>query len=270
VYAANATGRKPRMTGDTLNLVLAAVSVVVGAAVGYYFYRISKKERLPVYVVTGHIVVRGNAELDIEVRYKQGEVPMVSRTVVALWNGGREPIRRYDLVENHPLMVKLPEDMSVLDARVLATTKPEIDFACFPDEERYAGANLGFSFLNHRDGGAIEILHTGDDPLDVRVEGAIVGVDGPPMLVKAPLWDAAPRWLGIILGATGLLVGLSLLLGAGYLGGPQGWLAGPSGFFAAAGLSVLLSFLLSLLWTRRRDKRRIPPQLREALGLPSW
>src|SRR6266545_6717793 len=100
------------MTRGTLNLVLAAAGIVGGAVVSYYFYRISKKERRPVYVVTGHIVVRGNAELDIEVRYKQGEVPMVSRTVVALWNAGREPIRRDDLVENHPLMVKLPEDMS--------------------------------------------------------------------------------------------------------------------------------------------------------------
>ena len=111
------------MRGDTLNLVIAAVSIILGAAVSYYFYRISKKERAPVYVVIGHVVVQGDTERAIEVRYKGDEVPLVSRTVVALWNAGREPIRRDDLVENHPLRVKMPKGVVLLEVRVLATTK---------------------------------------------------------------------------------------------------------------------------------------------------
>jgi hypothetical protein len=258
LYGANPTGREPGMSGDALNLVLAAVSIVVGAAVSYYFYRISRKERLPLYVVTGEVVVRGDANRDIEVRYKGDAVLMVSRTAVALWNAGREPIRRDDLVENHPLRVRLPEDAELLEARVLVTTKPEIDFACFPDD-RYTEVNLGFSFLNHHDGGAIELLHTGEDPLDVSIEGAIVGVDGPPMYVEAPLWDDASVTGRMQAGVLLLLAGLSGLAAVGFMRGTQGWLALPAGAFTGLGLSILLVILLSNLWARRMDKWRNPP-----------
>jgi hypothetical protein len=226
VHAAKPTGRKPRISGDTLNLVLAAAGIVGDAVVSYHFYRISKKEPLPVYIGGGEIVVERDTKRGIEVRYRGDEVPMVSRTVIAFWNAGREPIRRDDLVENHPLTVRLPDDSALLEARVLGSTKPEVDFACFPNE-RYAGINFGFSFLNHRDGGAIEILHTGDDPVDVRVEGAIVGVEGPPILIETPLWDDS-RMVSFPLGALLLLAGVGCFVAAGLIEGTQEALGVPS------------------------------------------
>ena len=109
------------MSGDTLNLVLAAAGIVGGAVVSYYFYRISKKEPLPVYIGGGEIVVERDTKRGIEVRYRGDEVPMVSRTVIAFWNAGREPIRRDDLVENHPLTVRLPDDSALAEPSRFST-----------------------------------------------------------------------------------------------------------------------------------------------------
>lgn len=72
--------------------------------------------------MTGNVVVRGEEEQHIEARYKEGEVPMVTRTVLVFWNAGREPIRGSDLVGKHPLTVSLPDGTYVLEASVLATT----------------------------------------------------------------------------------------------------------------------------------------------------
>jgi hypothetical protein len=81
--------------------------------------------------------------------------------MITFWNALREPIRRNDLLENHPLTVKLPGRARILDVRVASATRPELDFACFPDET-FKQVEFGFSYLNHHDGGAVDILHTGE------------------------------------------------------------------------------------------------------------
>jgi hypothetical protein len=131
------------VSGDRLALLLTAAGLVASIVIGYYFYRLANKERQPVYVVTGNIVVRAYTSRDIEVRYKGLEVPVVTRTVVALWNVGREPIRRDDLVERHPLSIQLAEKASILEAEVVATTRPEIDFECDVDPVVLSGGPGG-------------------------------------------------------------------------------------------------------------------------------
>jgi hypothetical protein len=168
------------MSGDTLSLdlVLAAVGIIGGAIVSYYFYRISKKERRPVFFATSNVVVRGDEKRQIEVWYKGQEVPDVRRTVVAFWNAGQEPIRRGDVIDGHPLLISMPDGTLILDAQVIATTGPEIDFTCDPDDGQSV-VNLDFSCLNHQDGGAVEILHAGTSRT-LEMKGGIVGVKGPP------------------------------------------------------------------------------------------
>ena len=229
----------------------------IGLAASYFFYRIAKKERRPVYVVAGNVVVRGDEKRQIEVRHREQVVPVVTRTVIAFWNAGREPIRRDDLLENHPLRVRLPDDAVLLEAGVLTRTRSEIDFACFPDDW-YAAVNLGFSYLNRGDGGVVEILHTGELPFNAKIEGAIVGVDSPPKRIQTPLWDdpVGYRWPFVIAGPAFALGVLGLV-----------WLPeGLSMALSSLGLGVLA------LWTGldrwNKDKRRIPQPLRDALGPP--
>jgi hypothetical protein len=251
------------MNGDILNLALAAAGIVGGAVVSYYFYRISRKERRPIYAVTGNEVVRGDQKRQIEVRFKGEEVPVVTRTVVAFWNAGREPIRRDDIVGSHPPLVRRPRDAQLLEARVIATTRAEIDFECLPGGWYQHGLQLGFSFLNYQDGGAIEILHTGDGWL-VDMDGAIVGVEGPPERFgsrREPLL-LRPRTLVAILGALTLAVAIlvsnkivtglvSVLLMLGL----------------TLGILALSWFVFpSMLVPGPRDWRRVPKALREALG----
>jgi hypothetical protein len=252
------------MSGDILNLVLAAVGIIGGAVVSYWFFRIAKRERLPIYVVTGNEVVRGDENLQIEVRFKGENVPVVTRTVVAFWNAGREPIRGDDIVDSHPPLVMRPHDAQLLEARVIATTRAEIDFECFPGGWHQHGLRVGFSFLNYQDGGAIEILHTGDTWV-VQMDGAIVGVDGPPRPFEL---RREPKILRIVM--LGSMFGILALLGVFLV-----VTTGPTAnmpttlLIALSGLLLLGSgsaALLDILKKPSMEWRRIPEPLREVLG----
>ena len=240
------------MTGDRLNLLIAAVTVVLSIVISYYFYRLAKKERRPVYVVTGNTVVKADEERKIEVRYKGEDVPVVTRTVVTFWNDGREPIRREDIVDRHPLIVQLPPDREILDARVVAQTRPEIDFS-YVEDPFGPSIQLGFSHLNHRDGAAVEILHTGD-PFAVEVEGAIVGVNGAPTRIESPLWsDTAgiigPAILAFCFAAAGIIMAIT---------------GGVAYSLFVVPVVVYMGWMSATAWWK--DRRRLPAPLREAVG----
>jgi hypothetical protein len=251
------------MSEASLNLVIALVGIVIGAAVSYYFYRLSKKEPLPMYCLAGNVVVTSHKERDIKVQFRGKDVPVVTRTMIAFWNAGREPIRREDLRDNHPLTVKLPEGAQLLDARVLTVTRPEVDFACFPDET-YRDVRLGFSFLNRHDGGIVEILHTATDPRSPIIEGAIVGVDGPPLRVEDPFFGS-PRHRQVY------LLSWSVALAGGLGWASNTFLEEPTGqeifYFLPMIILGLLGLAAMRLYWRNRKRRveRAPKDLREVL-----
>jgi hypothetical protein len=250
------------VSDTALNVVLAIAGLAVSTAIAYAFYVREKRDPRPVYVVSGNTVVRAHAERKIEVRYRGRNVPVVTRTVITFWNAGRQPIRRDDIVKNHPLTVVLPGDADVLEARPIAATRPDIDFlvswgspTTMSDGSVRVPTGLSFSFLNHRDGGSIEILHTGDDPFALRVEGAIVGVNGPPRRVISPLYDDAfgtkVLWPITILGFFTSLVVVGVTRNSGYL------------LFTA--ITAFLVWVGYENW--KRDRRRIPAPLRRSVSL---
>ena len=71
------------MRGDALNLVIAAVSIAVGAVISYYFYRVGKKVPLPVYAMTGNVVVRGDEEQHMVGRRDKRRLPKALQDAVS-------------------------------------------------------------------------------------------------------------------------------------------------------------------------------------------
>lgn len=77
---------------DLLIGVLGIVATfLAGVLVTWAFDRM--RPRRPTYVVTGNRVVSGNPDLGIGVTFRGETVPVVSRTLVPVWNDGRETIR---------------------------------------------------------------------------------------------------------------------------------------------------------------------------------
>ncbi len=248
-----------KLTDTELAVVLALVGIIAAVVIGWFFYWLGNKQRRPLYTVVGNTVVRADEDRYIEVLFKGESVPVVSRSAVAFWNAGRDPIRRADLVGTHPLQAKLAADVRVLDVNVLATTRPQIDFDWVSETDRNVG--IDFSFLNRGDGGVIEVLHTGTAPFEVWVEGAIVGVEGNPQrIIDEPSGAPLTVWAFAIalLGVWG--TSLAFLASSGRLS-----LISVSGGGIVIGV-VLVAWLVNV-W--RRHQVRVPRPLRRAVGRDS-
>jgi hypothetical protein len=252
------------MTGDSLAWALSILGVAATVAVGYLSYRLSKKEPRPVYVVAGNILVKGDPTKDIEVRYKERPVPLATSTIIGFWNAGREPIRRADLVESHPLRIILDQKSEILDARIGAVTRPDLDFRCSADTKS-SSVDFDFSFLNHHDGATIEILHTCSNPFSVGIEGTIIGINGPPQRIRSPLWDdprkfSSPWFWGMMIFVLSLL-GFTLVRVWQNAKG-----LGNTAFAAGMTLAIVGFLAWSAIDAWRRDGRRVPAPLRANLG----
>ncbi len=228
------------------SIFLAIVTFLAGVAVTWVFYRRGYRERRPSYIVTGNRVVAEDPRRGIEVTFRGEKVPVVSRTLVAVWNDGRETIRRTDVPEGAPLTISIDGANRILEARVAATTRPEIGFRTHLDPPDVV---LCFDHLDHKDGATIEILHTGPNPYNASLTGDVIGTQGQLAKIESPLWDdpAGPRAAFSVAGSALLFASLAVI--------------GGELFLAAGALSIALLFVELGYMYRMNDRRRLPNAL---------
>lgn len=228
---------------------LAGVVLAIGSILAaWVFYQRGKRERRPTHAVTGNRVVVGNPKRGIEVSFRGESVPVVSRTLVVVWNEGRETIRRGDVTEDAPLTVSVNGvNARILEASVVAVTRPEIGFRI--DVEPPRSVVLSFHHLDHKDGATIEVLHTAPHPSDVDLTGDVMGTQGRLRRVESPLWDDPGGFKMPFAFAIGLLV---LALGQALYS-----------YWVNAGMAAILSLLMAgaAFASRRSDRRRLPTAL---------
>ncbi len=231
-------------TGASISLAID--TFLAGVAVAWIFYRRGYRERRPTYIVTGNRVVAEDPRRGIEVTFRGEKVPVVSRTLVAVWNDGRETIRRTDVPEGAPLTISIDGANRILEARVAATTRPEIGFRTHLDPLCVV---LCFDHLDHKDGATIEILHRGPNPYSASLTGDVMGTQGRLAKIESPLWDdpAGPRATFFVAGSASLYASLEAV--------------GGDLFLAAGALVTALLFVELGYMYRMNDRRRLPNAL---------
>lgn len=239
------------------SVVLAIGLFLAGVLVTWVFDRRGNRERRPTYVITGNRVVLAYPKRGIEVFFRGERVPVVSRSLVVLWNDGRETIRATDVPQNAPLAICVKEPARILEATVAAATRPEIEFRTAVDEPGKV-VMLSFDHLDHKDGATIEILHTGPHPWDVDLTGDVMGTQGRLRRIDSPLWDDPSGFKFFFVLAAGAL---AVALGSAVY---REWV---SAAFAAA---LFLLMVATGLGYRRSDRRRLPTALWRDIpgGLP--
>lgn len=233
------------MSSTQLTVVLTVASVAAALTISYVFYRLSTRERRPVYMKSGSRVVTTGGE--IEVLFNGDSVPRVTRTIVFFWNAGRESIRSEDVREPATFRV---EDGQLLRATLLKATRVEIRPSLSVEGDT---ALFSFSHLDRGDGCCLEIMHTGEDLLGVSVSAVVVGVRTGPTFLASPFWDDP---VGIWIGVATAVGGVAFVVGSAV----SGWWLG-----VVVGL-VAIAAGPRLAWSsRRRDRRYVP---REFWDLP--
>jgi hypothetical protein len=226
------------VSATQLTIFLTALSVIATFVASYAFYRLSTRDRKPVYMKTGSRVVSDGD--GIEVLFHGAAVPRVTRTMVFFWNAGRESIRSEDVRE--PVTLEI-EGGSLLSATILRSTRVEIRTVLDIVDD---AATLTFSHLDRGDGCCIEVMHTAPDPMGVTLSTVVVGVKTGPTFLPSPFWDdPAGVWIPAVTSVGGVVFLIGSAIGGSWLGA-----------FGGAAATILG---LRLAWSsRRRDRRYVP------------
>jgi hypothetical protein len=112
---------------------------------------------------------------EVEIYFKNQKVPLIARSRVVLWNSGTQTIRSADIVSDDPIRVVVSQESQVLQARVIASTRPVVKFHVRLQPCVSNSVVCEFDFLDPDDGAIIEILHT-DEANYPNILGTIRGM----------------------------------------------------------------------------------------------
>ena len=153
-----------------VSLVISAIGVLVAIVI----YLRSRKEKRPIwYFRTRKVIGLGeNESSDIQILFKGHVVPQVSVTKLGFANLGRETILNSEVREQ--IRTTFYDDVEILgEPKIIRCSRPAIDLSATREGEV---VNISFAFLDHKDGGVVEIAHTGDVNTIIQLDGTIIGV----------------------------------------------------------------------------------------------
>ena len=125
-------------------------------------------------VTTLLTVADGIPERGLRIASSGRDVSRLSRTRIAFWNARGDTVHGDDVVDSDLLRLAFSSPDSVLNARVVTSSRDQIALSVTP--EAYQGQDLvpfTFDFLDSGDGGVIEVLHVGPEP--PRLLGTVKG-----------------------------------------------------------------------------------------------
>jgi len=212
--------------------------------------------------------------LEVLYRYKNQQVPQLSRSNVAFWNAGGIAIRSDDKIRQDPLELHILEGYRLLDVNPMQNTDKVNGFAIQRiDDARVA---LSFDYLGAGQGVVVQVTHTGKSDESVKMTGGFIDADN---LRRIPLYDKDYAYQeaisGLDIARTGLFgkilwtsIHLLFISSAPFLApwisvnifGNHQHFGAPTWIILVAQIYIGLGLLYSL-WVPPRKVRKIPHEL---------
>lgn len=103
--------------------------------------------------------------------YNEESVEKLTASKVIFWNNSFSEIKNEDIPEAAPLTISL-KDGKIIDASVLKgnETSNKVSISYIND----TCAKITFDYLNRKEGGIIQVMHTGDED-SINISGKIIG-----------------------------------------------------------------------------------------------
>ncbi len=153
-----------------------AIGGVISLIIGWILLLPTLRSKTLAWTMSSRNIVKDfSSELEgLEIRYRGEEVNNVSTAKVAVWNDGKETIRRDDIIEANPPRLTALGDVRFLYAALIDHNNDESEFAIdvSPDDKSVA---IGWYYLDPRHGAVIQIVHTGVSDEDLTLEGKTIG-----------------------------------------------------------------------------------------------
>jgi hypothetical protein len=160
------------------------ITAVLVSAIGIWcsimLYVINNADISPQYAVRNSDIIASMKDningLKIMLNNKQIDSARIVR--MAIWNSGRVPIDKAAILANQPICINYPESVSILDYRVSATSRSNLNFLLHPASN---GAHCleieigGDEALEQDDGALVELLYAGPEDASFLVSGRVKG-----------------------------------------------------------------------------------------------
>jgi uncharacterized membrane protein SirB2 len=197
---------------------------------------------------------------EVAIYFKDKRVPLVTKSIVVLWNSGNTTLLGTHATDHDPLFLSAPSGTEILDARLDIVTRDVNAFKIDFDTKSNRIA-CRFDFLDPKDGAVIIALHTGEADLNLSgtFRGMPTGLSNRGRMQFQERLTPFRRMLRIskfVLTFILLLVG-SLLLYAAIVLRPTDWL---DLFTKLFGMAMGIAFTLPFLYLAYDlfKKRRLP------------
>lgn len=163
--------------------LLGTVASLIGIPLSVFLFAASDKERDIRFEVSASptTIIRAGQSSDLKVQFKGRDLNSdVSSIQIAIWNAGRESVRRENILSKTVTMTLAPET-TILEARVKKTTRELLGFHL---ESLGNALSMSWDILEPGDGALLEVIYMGST-VNIRTEGAIEG--------KIPITEAVQR-----------------------------------------------------------------------------
>ena len=162
----------PLWTLATLAITIVAIVLAI------IFYSKSKKVRKPTYYIKSHNLVTDFSSkiTKLKMLYNDTQIERLMVSKIAFWNDG-ETINKVDIADTEPLRIEAVGSCDILDANVIKEINPVNKFRIEIINKKEV--RILFDFLDKGQGGAIQIMHTGKEYSDIKVDGFVKGAGKP-------------------------------------------------------------------------------------------
>ena len=152
--------------------------VFIGFAISFLFYWLGKKERKPKFAVRSYTVIQKAKEMTpgLTVHFGGHGEDLSNFTIsrIAIWNRGKETIRRDDVPRLDPLRVLALEETKLLSAEVIYSSNVANQFSCSINKDKTV-LNVSFEYFEWNEGMVIQVAHSGIGSHSLDVKGKIKG-----------------------------------------------------------------------------------------------
>ena len=153
---------------------------LVGIGTSYYFYRLSVRERVPIFLVDPDrtVLVEADSIRESAIRVARPDGSLIGGDITSVrfyfWNAGALPVRRQHILK--PLRIHV-QDADIIEFKLLRVSRPDIVSAKLDrwTNEPLPTLDLDFEILERNDGIAAQAILAGSSSAAVTISGAIEG-----------------------------------------------------------------------------------------------
>ena len=149
--------------------IAGSIASIIGIVLSIYFFSVSREKPELTYFVhpAKAAVLRIGQTSQLSVRFNgQDLAENVTATQIAFWNAGNKAIRASSILS--PLVIKTGNKARILEAKLRKTSRDVVHIAIDSSRLGFGEVAIGWSILEHNDGGVLQIVYAGDETVDIQ------------------------------------------------------------------------------------------------------